>query len=74
MRIKTAIRILITIAAGLVGFVGGAFLGLAFASLVTGRGGLHGFGSSALAFLFGGGLVGIVAGTKLGNRLARRLR
>lgn len=73
MTIKTAIRILITITAGLVGFVGGAFLGLAFASLVTGRGGLHGFDTNAIVFLIGGGLVGIVAGTKLGNRLARQL-
>ena len=73
MTIKTAIQISITITAGLVGFVGGAFLGLAFASLITGRGGLHGFDTSAIVSLIGGGLGGIVAGTKLGNRFARRL-
>jgi hypothetical protein len=74
MSFKNAIRILITIFAGLVGFVGGGFLGLAFASLITGGGGLHGLETSSLVFLFGGGLGGMVLGTKLGTRLGRRLR
>ena len=72
--LKAAPRILIAIAAGLAGLVVGGFLGLAVASFVTGRGGLHGFDASALVLLIGGGLVGIVAGTKLGNSIAKRLR
>ncbi|MBC7819655.1 MAG: hypothetical protein IAG10_22465 [Planctomycetaceae bacterium] len=71
---QIATGILITFVAGLVGLVVGGFLGLAFVSLVTGRGGLHGFDESALVFLIGGGLSGIIAGAKLGNSIARRLR
>ncbi len=73
MAIKSVIRVLVTIAAGLVGLVLGAFLGLAFASLITGGGGLHGLDANAIVFLIGGGLVGLFAGTKLGNSFARRL-